>query len=164
VTLDSRQRTATLLLLTTAAGTVVSAYLHFYLYFEGGYRGIAPEAVLGLTISRSFVLTAIAGVVLGELLVAGLLWPRLVLPAAIGAVVFSVGAIVAYVLARTSGLLGFTESQTITEAVLALIAETITVVTGSVLAILAWRTRSTGPDAGVDADAGVPASPAGSTT
>jgi hypothetical protein len=150
VTNDSWSRTAKALLLTTAAGTVVSAYLHFYLYFEGGYRGIAPESVAGLTISRSFVLTAIAGVVLGEVLVAGLLWPRLVLPAAVGAVVFSVGAIGAYLLARTSGLLGFTESRTITEAVLALIAEGVTVLTGSALALLAWRRRTTGPTVGVE--------------
>jgi hypothetical protein len=144
VTNVSRSRTTTLLLLTTAAGTVVSAYMHFYLYFEGGYRGITPETFAGLTISRSFVLTAIAGVVLGELLVAGLLWPRVVLPAAVGAVLFSVGAIGAYVLARTSGLLGFTESKTITEAVIALIAEGVTVLTGSALVLLAWRDRSTG--------------------
>lgn len=137
--------TAKLLLLTTAAGTVVSAYMHFYLYFEGGYRGIAPESVAGLTISRSFVLTAIAGVVLGELLVAGLLWPRVVLPAAVGAVLFSVGAIGAYILARTSGLLGFTESRTITEAVIALVAEGATVLTGSALVLLVWRRRTATP-------------------
>ena len=140
----SQSRTAKLLLLSTAAGTVISAYMHFYLYFEGGYRGIAPETVAGLTISRSFVLTAIGGAILGELLVAGLLWPRVVLPAAAGAVLFSVGAIGAYVLARTSGLLGFTESTTITEAAIALVAEVLTVLTGSAVVLLAWRDRTTG--------------------
>ena len=28
-----------------AAGVLVSGYIHFYLYFEGGYRGIAPESL-----------------------------------------------------------------------------------------------------------------------
>ena len=59
----------------TVAGAVailVSGWVHFYLYFRGGYRGIAPDSVLGLTISRSFALNAIAALVIAEALVLGL--------------------------------------------------------------------------------------------
>ncbi len=49
-----------------AVAILVSGWVHFYLYFRGGYRGIAPESMLGLTISRSFALNAIAAVVLAE--------------------------------------------------------------------------------------------------
>jgi hypothetical protein len=51
VTNVSWSRTAKLLLLTTAAGTVVSAYLHFYLYFEGGYR-VLRRSFLGYGLAR----------------------------------------------------------------------------------------------------------------
>lgn len=132
-------KSATVLLLVAAAGAVTSGYIHFYLYFEGGYRGISPETVLGLTISRSFILTAIAGVVLAELLVAAVLWPRLTVPAALGGLAFGIGSFVAYLLARTNGLLGFTESTTSTEAVIALAAEAILIVTTSLLLARVWR-------------------------
>jgi hypothetical protein len=132
-------KSAAIPLLVAAAGAVTSGYIHFYLYFEGGYRGIAPESVLGLTISRSFILTAIAGLVLAELLVAAVLWPRLTVPAALGGLTFGIGSFVAYLLARTAGLLGFTESTTSTEAVIALAAEAILIVTTSLILAHAWR-------------------------
>ncbi len=49
-----------------ALAIMVSGWVHFYLYFRGGYRGIAPDEVLGLTISRSFAINAIAAVVIAE--------------------------------------------------------------------------------------------------
>jgi hypothetical protein len=103
--------------------------VHFYLYFRGGYRGIAPESVLGVTISRSFALNAIAAVVIAEGLVLATRIRGLVLPASAAGALFGVATIVAYVLSRTSGLLGFEESTTSTEAVVALVAEVVAVVT-----------------------------------
>jgi hypothetical protein len=108
-----------------AAGVLVSGYIHFYLYFEGGYRGIAPESFAGLTISRAFAINAIAGLVLAELLVASLIWPRLRWPAVLGGLGFVASTLVAYALTRTSGLLGFHDDHTITEAVIAVTAEIV---------------------------------------
>jgi hypothetical protein len=108
-----------------AAGVFVSGYIHFYLYFEGGYRGIAPESFAGLTISRAFAINAIAGLILAELLVASLIWPRLRWPAVLGGIAFAASTLVAYGLTRTSGLLGFHDDHTITEAVIAVIAEVV---------------------------------------
>src|SRR6478736_9672136 len=93
------------LLIVGAAGVLVSAYVHFYLYFWGGYRGISIDRIAGIDISRSFALNAIAGLVIAELLVLSLRYDRLVVPAAALGVLFALGALGAYVLARTSGLL-----------------------------------------------------------
>jgi hypothetical protein len=110
-----------------ALAILVSGWVHFYLYFRGGYRGIAPESVLGLTISRSFAINAIAAVVLAEAVVLGLRHRALLLPAAALGVGFGVATLVGYVLSRTRGLLGFEESATTTEAVVAMGAEVIAV-------------------------------------
>ena len=117
-----------------AAAVLVSAYMHFYLYFWGGYRGISPERVAGLDISRSFALNAIAGLVIAELLVLSLRFDRLRIPAAVLGILFAIGALGAYALSRTSGLLGFTESGWSTEAVISKTAEVIAVLSlGGVL-------------------------------
>jgi hypothetical protein len=108
-----------------AAGVLVSGYIHFYLYFEGGYRGIAPESFAGLTISRAFAINAVAGLVLAELLVASLIWPRLRWPAVLGGLGFAAATLVAYTLTRTSGLLGFQDNHTLIEAVIAVAAEVV---------------------------------------
>ena len=112
--MDSRRG----LILIGAATVLVSAYMHFYLYFWGGYRGISPERVAGLDISRSFALNAIAGLVIAELLVLSLRFDGLAKPTAVLGVLFALGAIGAYALARTSGLLGFSESGWLAEAVI----------------------------------------------
>lgn len=125
--------------MASALAVLVSGWVHFFLYFRGGYRGIAPEEVLGLTISRSFAINAIAAVVIAELLVLSLRWPRLALPGALATVGFAAATLVAYVLARTVGLLGFTDDQTSTEAVLAVVAEVVALGTG--LGLL-WQQRS----------------------
>lgn len=124
----SSSRRTNVLLLVGAAAVLVSGWVHFFLYFRGGYRGIAPDSVLGLTISRSFALNAIAAVVIAEGLVLATRFRGLVLPASAGGALFGVATIVAYVLSRTSGLLGFEESTTSTEAVIALVAEAVAVV------------------------------------
>ena len=65
-----------------ATALLVSGWVHFYLYFRGGYRGIAIDSVLGLTISRSFAINAIAAVVIAEAVILGLRYRALLLPAA----------------------------------------------------------------------------------
>ena len=112
-----------------AVALLVSGWVHFYLYFRGGYRGIAPDEVVGLTISRSFALNAIAAVVIAEALVLGLRYRTLLLPAAAVGVGFAVATLVAYFLSRTRGVLGFKETATTTEAVVAMVAESAALVT-----------------------------------
>jgi hypothetical protein len=122
-----------------AVAILVSGWVHFRLYFRGGYRGIAPQSFAGLTISRSFALQAITAVVIAELLVVSLLLPRLQLPAAVAGILFAAGSLAAYTLSRTSGLLGFVEHSTTTDAVVALIAEAVAVVTLVPVALHALR-------------------------
>jgi hypothetical protein len=124
-----------------AVALMVSSWVHFYLYFRGGYRGIAPEEVLGLTISRAFALNAIAGVVIAEALVLGLRSRGLLLAAAAAGTGFAVATLVAYVLSRTSGLLGFTETETTTEAIIAMIAEIVAILVLVSVALTQVRVR-----------------------
>jgi hypothetical protein len=127
--------------LVGAAAILVSGWVHFYLYFRGGYRGIAPESFLGLTISRSFVLNAVAAVVIAEALVLSLRYRDLLLPAAAVGAGFAVATLVAYFLSRTRGLLGFKETATTTEAVVGMIAEAVALVTLAPVAFTALRAR-----------------------
>lgn len=115
------------LLLVGAAGVLVSAYLHFYLYYWGGYRGISIDRVAGLDISRSFALNAIAGLLIAELLVIAWRVDSLARPVAALGVLLAAGTIGASVLARTSGLLGFSESGWTIEAVIAQAAQGVAV-------------------------------------
>jgi hypothetical protein len=129
-----------------ALALLVSGWVHFYLYFRGGYRGIAPDSVLGLTISRSFALNALAAVVIAEALVLALRYRALLLPAAAVGAGFAVATLVAYFLSRTRGLLGFKETATTTEAVIAMVAEAIALVTLAPVAFhrtAGWATSST---------------------
>ena len=89
-----------LLLLVGTAGVLASAWVHFYLYFRGGYRGIAPESFLGMTMSRAFALNAIGGVVIAEGLVLATRFERLVVPAAAAGVLFAIGTLGAFFLSR----------------------------------------------------------------
>jgi hypothetical protein len=115
-------------LIVGAAAVLVSGWVHFYLYFRGGYRGIAPESLLGVTISRSFAVNAIAAVVIAEMLVLATRYERLVLPAAAVAVLFAVATLGAFSISRWGNLLGFHETSVTTEAVVALIAEGVALV------------------------------------
>ena len=105
-----------------AASVALSAYMHFYLYFWGGYRAISIDRFAGLDISRSFALNAIFGIVIAELLVVSVRFRRLAVPAAALGLGFAAGALGAYTLSRTSGLLGFTENQWTPEAMISKLA------------------------------------------
>ena len=115
-------------LVVGAVAVLLIGWVHFYLYFRGGYRGIAPESVVGITISRSFALNAIAAVVIAEVLVLATRFEQLVFPAAAVAVAFAVGTVVAFSLSRWDSLLGFHETAVTTEAVVALAAEGIALI------------------------------------
>ncbi len=106
-----------------AALALLSGYVHFYLYFRGGYRGIHPRSFAGVTVARAFLVNAVAGLALAELLVLAIRRRELTLVATLGAVGFAVATLIAYALSRTVGLLGFTEDATTTEAVIASVAE-----------------------------------------
>jgi hypothetical protein len=138
--MDSRAR----LILIGAAGVLVSGYIHFYLYFWGGYRSISIDRIAGLDISRSFALNAIAGLVIAELLVLSLRFDRLAMPAAALGVLYALGAIGAYTLARTSGLLGFSESGWSTEAVIAMVVEIVAVLALGAYLLTSVRRRTPG--------------------
>jgi hypothetical protein len=123
------------------AALLVSGWVHFYLYFRGGYRGIAIDSVLGLNISRAFAINAIAAVVIAEAVVLGLRYRALLLPAAAVGVGFAVATLVAYFLSRTRGLLGFKETATTTEAVVAMVSEAVIVLTLVPVAVTELRER-----------------------
>jgi hypothetical protein len=124
-----------------ATALLVSGWVHFYLYFRGGYRGIAIDSVLGLNISRSFALNAIAAVVIAEAVILGLRYRALLLPAAAAGAAFAVATLVAYFLSRTRGLLGFKETATTTEAVIGMVAEAVIVLTLVPVAVTELRVR-----------------------
>jgi hypothetical protein len=127
-------------LLVGAASVLVIGYVHYYLYFKGGYRGIAPESFAGLTISRAFAVNAVAGLIIAWALVVSLRVPALTAPAAVAGAGFAVVTLGAYVLTRTVGLLGFEDDQRVTEAVVAVVAELVAL--GSLGSWLASSLRS----------------------
>ena len=121
---------------------LVSGWVHFYLYFRGGYRGIAPDECRSASPSagrsRS---TPSPRSVIAEALVLGLRYRALLLPAAAVGVGFAVATLVAYFLSRTRGLLGFKETSTTTEAVIAMVAEAVALVTLVPVVVTELRAR-----------------------
>jgi hypothetical protein len=140
---DDRARSSAIITAAVvgAAALLVSGWVHFYLYFRGGYRGIAIDSVLGLNISRAFAINAIAAVVIAEAVVLGLRYRALLLPAAAVGVGFGVATLVAYFLSRTRGVLGFKETATTTEAVVAMVSEAVIVLTLVPVAVTELRER-----------------------
>ncbi|HEX5585977.1 MAG TPA: hypothetical protein VFZ17_01595 [Acidimicrobiia bacterium] len=147
----SGTRRTNLLLVVGALAVLVSGWVHFYLYFRGGYRGIAPESTFGVTISRSFAFTAVVAVLIAEALVLATRFHALVLPAAASGALFAVGTLVAYFLSRTTGLLGFEESSTTAEAIVAMSAEVLAVLALTPVAIAARPRRRAPATAAVTA-------------
>ena len=102
--------------------------------------------MLGLDVSRSFALQAISGFFIAWVLVLSLRWARWSTPAALVGALFAAGSLTAYCLARTSGLLGFTDDQTSTEAVIAVTSEIVAL--GSLGAYVVSASRCPGDRAG----------------
>jgi hypothetical protein len=161
-------RTTRILTVVGAVAVLVSGWVHFALYFRGGYRGIAPEAFAGITISRAFAINALAALVIAEALVLSLRFPRLLLAASLAGSAFAASTLVAYGLSRTSGLLGFEETATTTKAVIGATAEIVALVSLTPLALAGATTRRHRPtrptwtarQADADADSAAPASSA----
>ena len=136
------------LLLIGAAGVLVSGFVHFRLYFDGGYRGIAPESFAGITISRAFAVNALAGFLIAWALVVSVRVPRLAPLAALAGAAFAAGTLGAYALSRTVGILGFEESATTTDAVLGAIAEVVALVALGAWIVTGLRSPASSPAAG----------------
>src|SRR5260370_37683437 len=130
-----------LLLLLGAVAVLVSGYVHYYLYFKGGYRDIAPDSFAGLTISRAFAINAIAGPVIAWALVVSLRVPKLAVPAALAGLGFVAATLGAYLLTRTVGLLGFEDNQLIWEAVVAFVAEVAAIASLGSWLVIQWTHR-----------------------
>ena len=132
-----------LLLLVGAVAVLLIGYVHYYLYFKGGYRGIAPERFAGLTISRAFAVIRRRRVDHRV----GSSSSRYEFPgsppAALAGAGFAVATLGAYVLTRTVGLLGSQDDQHVTEAVVAVVAELVAL--GSLGSWLAFSLRPARP-------------------
>ena len=120
---------------------VVSGYVHYYLYFKGGYRDIAPDSVAGLTISRVFAINAIAGPVIAWALVVSMRVPKLTLPAAVAGLGFAAATLGAYLMTRTVGLLGFDDNQLNWEAVVAFVSEVVALASLGLWLAMQWTHR-----------------------
>ena len=130
-----------LLLLVGAVAVLVSGYVHYYLYFKGGYRHIAPDSFGGLTISRAFAVNAIAGLVIAWALVVSLGLPKLAVPAALAGLGFATATLAAYLLTRTVGLLGFDDNQLNWEGVVAFAAEVVALASLGSWLVMQWTHR-----------------------
>jgi hypothetical protein len=128
-------------LLVGAVAVLASGYVHYYLYFKGGYRNIAPDSVARLTISRAFAFNAIAGPVIAWALVVSLRVPKLAVPAALAGLGFAAATLVAYLLTRTVGLLGFDDNQLTWEAVVAFGAEVAAIASLGSWLVIQWTHR-----------------------
>lgn len=104
------------LVVVAAALVAVSGGVHLRLYREQ-YRDVHVDRVLGIDLASSFVLSVVAATVIAILLLASVALDRGHRPAAVVGLLYAVGALVAYALSRTVGLLGFEESRWIPEAV-----------------------------------------------
>ena len=113
-------------------GVALSGGVHLRLY-RGGYRDIHIDSIAGIDLSRSFLLSFISAALITALLVVALANPKLLKPAAAAAGIYAAGAIAAYLKTRNGGLLGFEDTATSTEAVIAKSAELVTLVAAAVV-------------------------------
>jgi hypothetical protein len=104
------------LLIGAAALVAVSGGVHLRLYREQ-YRDVHVDRVLGVDLASSFVLSVLAATLIAILLLSGVALGRGHRPLALAGFVYAAGAIVAYALSRTVGLLGFEETRWLTEAI-----------------------------------------------
>jgi hypothetical protein len=124
----SSARSSDVLRWLTAAGVLVNAVVHLYLYFDG-FDAIE-------VIGPLFLLNGVAGIVIGLALI---VWRHpLWLLAAVG---FSAATATAFLISTTVGLLGVREPFWGTTQTTALVAELVALVCGSVLLARWWRAR-----------------------
>ena len=127
--------------MVAALGVAVSGGVHLRLYLDG-YRDIDIERLGGINIGRSFALSVVAAVLVAEVLVVAAIRPRLRGVASCMAVLYAAGALGAYAMTRTGGLLGFEESEWTPEALVAKLAEAAVVVLGGWMAVGSMRSRA----------------------
>lgn len=121
-----RARGAWVLRGLTAAGLLLSADIHLVLYVEG-YADIDVVGPL-------FVLNAVAGFVLGILVLVWRHWLPL-----LGAVGFGALTLAAFYLSATVGFFGVEETVRGTQQVLAAVAEWVVVVAGTLALVVEGR-------------------------
>jgi hypothetical protein len=109
------------------AGVLLSADVHFDLWYANGFREID-------TIGPLFLLNAIGGLVIGLVLLCWRHW----LPA-LAAAGFGAATLVAFYLSVTIGLFNFKEVATGEPQVLAEVAEYVAVAFGLLAAWLSWQ-------------------------
>lgn len=105
----------------------VSGGIHVRL-FRAQYRDIHVDRILGVDFAGSFVLAVVAATIVSILLVVTVIWSRGATVASTVGIIYSAGAIAAYALSRTIGLLGFEERGWIPEAAVAKPVELMAVV------------------------------------
>lgn len=110
-----------------AAAVFMSADVHFDLWYAGGYREVK-------TIGPLFLLNAIAGLVIGLLVLCWRHW----LPA-LAAVGFAAATLAAFYLSVTVGLFNFTEVANGEPQTLAEVAEYVALVFGVIATWMLWR-------------------------
>lgn len=109
------------------AGVLLSADVHFDLWYAGGFRELD-------TIGPLFLLNAIGGLAIGLVLLCWRHW----LPA-LAAAGFGVATLVAFYLSVTIGLFNFKEVATGEPQVLAEVAEYVALVFGLIAAWMSWQ-------------------------
>jgi len=110
-----------------ATGVLLSAVVHFDLWYAQGFREVD-------TIGPLFLLNAIGGLVIGLVLICWRHW----LPA-LAAAGFGAATLVAFYLSVTIGLFNFKEIATGEPQVLAEVAEYVALVFGVIAAWMSWR-------------------------
>lgn len=134
------------LLIAGAALVAVSGGVHLRLYREQ-YRDVHVDRVLGVDLASSFVLSVLAATLIAILLLASVMLDKGHRVFATAGLCYAVGAIVAYALSRTTGLLGFEESRWMPEAIIVkpieLLAALLLTLTLLAHGASAWRLDST---------------------
>jgi len=111
-----------------AAGVLMSADVHLFLYFDG-YRDIA-------VIGPAFLLNGIGGIVIGIALLVWHHWLPL-----LAAIAFGISTLTAFYISATVGLFGVHETFGGNQVIIAEIAEWIAIA-GAVVALLAERRKN----------------------
>lgn len=127
ITIDRSRATIDLMCGLAATGALLSAVVHFDLWYAQGFREVD-------TIGPLFLLNAIGGLVIGLVLICWRHW----LPA-LAAAGFGAATLVAFYLSVTIGLFNFKEIATGEPQVLAEVAEYVALVFGVIAAWMSWR-------------------------
>jgi hypothetical protein len=131
--------TATRLRYLGAFLVAVSGGIHLRLYLDG-YRSLHFDRVLGLDLSRSFLANALIAATLSVFVVAYVATDRLAIVGDLAGIAYGAAALAAYAATRTVGLLGFEDNRWTTEAIIAKVAEALTVIVFATALALSRRT------------------------